>query len=73
MSKDNFETAFPFADERFSFFGMTVRDYFAAKAMQPIYENYTAYAEEAGYDENWITAIALDSYAMADAMLEARK
>ena len=44
--------------------GMTLRDYFAAKAMQ-------AMAAKGGY-EKWIY-ISQDAYELADAMLEARK
>ena len=44
-------------------FGMTLRDYFAAKAMQ-------------GFQEQWVydnsDEIASKAYAMADAMLKAR-
>lgn len=48
--------------------GMTLRDYFAAKAMQA---NLTVIREFP--DENWRMGLALDAYATADAMLEARK
>lgn len=44
--------------------GMTLRDYFAAKAMQ-------GFVEAAGMDVDFIGA-AGDAYTMADAMLEAR-
>ena len=50
--------------------GMTLRDYFAAKAMQS-YAAYVAAADvrfSATYDE-----IASEAYAIADAMLAARK
>lgn len=43
--------------------GMTLRDYFAAKAMQ----------EMLGGNYQFMTQIARDAYIMADAMLEARK
>jgi len=56
--------------------GMTLRDYFAAKAMVSMQERY--------YDmflnntfEDWnnegIPALAMDSYEIADAMLKARE
>ena len=48
--------------------GMTLRDYFAAKAMEVDYtlaKNYT--------DPDWRYGIALDAYKMADAMLKARE
>jgi hypothetical protein len=48
--------------------GMTLRDYFAAKAMQ-------GEVSRAGYYRagNKMPHIAIDAYAMADAMLEARE
>jgi hypothetical protein len=46
-------------------FGMTLRDYFAAKAMQGLLSNRNA---EAAIDE-----FATKSYRMADAMLKARE
>ena len=48
--------------------GMTLRDYFAAKAMEVDYtlaKNFT--------DQDWRYGIALDAYKMADAMLKARE
>jgi hypothetical protein len=45
--------------------GMTLRDYFAAKAMQVFCKDTDDYTS--GYD-----GVALDAYAMADAMLQAR-
>ena len=53
--------------------GLTVRDYFAAKAMPACYAEYCAHANTQGYDEDWKMDVALDSYAMADAMLKARE
>ena len=47
--------------------GITLRDYFAAKAMEVDYtlaKNFT--------DPDWRYGIALDAYKMADAMLKAR-
>ena len=47
--------------------GMSLRDYFAAKAM------VVGLAETNEYlDEHWRMGVALDAYAMADAMLAAR-
>lgn len=58
--------------------GMTLRDYFAAKAMQSILPQYDVCA--AGDDEGYATKpdslpllLAKDAYAVADAMMEARK
>lgn len=45
--------------------GMTLRDYFAAKAMQSMNTRQD-------YSDAPADAIALDAYALADAMLEAR-
>ena len=55
------------------FAGMTLRDYFAAKAMPSCYAEYCAHANAQGYSEDWKMGVALDSYAMADAMLKARE
>ena len=60
--------AFP-SDAPQNFEGMTLRDYFAAKAMQAlITSRYTDY-ENGWYDEE---RVADNSYEMADAMLKAR-
>ena len=55
------------------FAGMTIRDYFAARAMTACYAEYCAHANVQGYEEDWKMGVALDSYAMADAMLKARE
>jgi hypothetical protein len=61
MSKDNSGPAFPAAPHMP---GMTLRDYFAAKAMQGlIYDKLP---------ENELRTAARYSYAMADEMLKAR-
>lgn len=52
--------------------GMTLRDYFAAKAMPACYAEYCAHANTHGYEEDWKMGVALGSYTMADAMLKAR-
>ena len=62
------EPAFP--NEGFNgwgkpFEGMTLRDYFAAKAMQSM-------NSREDYVDAPADAIALDAYALADAMLKAR-
>jgi hypothetical protein len=46
---------------------MTLRDYFAAKVMQSLMQEHT------GGDERYYASCADTSYAMADAMMEARK
>ena len=49
------------------YYGMTLRDYFAAKAVQVDYELAKKFS-----DPDWRIGIALDAYKMADAMLKAR-
>jgi hypothetical protein len=58
----------PSADCRYADAGMTLRDYFAAKAMQ-------AYYLDPEIDQccGKLESVARWSYEMADAMLEARK
>ena len=55
--------------------GMTLRDYFAAKAMQSImrfYDMQTSFEDDEVNDpEGMPTLIAIDAYIMADAMLKA--
>ena len=48
--------------------GMTLRDYFAAKAMQGL----TTTLDQTDEEPLW-TVIATDSYKLADAMLKARQ
>lgn len=53
--------------------GLTVRDYFAAKAMQaliPLQFDSSSYGTNPGLDPG--EGIALDAYAYADAMLKER-
>jgi len=55
-------------------FGMTLRDYFAAKAMTIIWDAYDkGYCGVVNNNEFDNTALAKGAYAIADAMLEARK
>jgi hypothetical protein len=67
------ESAFPISGSQYRHTeGMTLRDYFAAKAMQgqlSIRENIIALARE----QIKIEDVCLDSYAVADAMLKARE
>lgn len=65
MSKtQNGEPAFPDSDGQTDYTGgMTLRDYFAAKAMQGILAKYGEYDSD----------IASDAYKMADAMLAERE
>ena len=51
--------------------GMTLRDYFAAKAMQGLMHNYHPcdFLEHKG----WLKDISMASYQMANAMMKARE
>ena len=48
--------------------GMSLRDYFAAQAIGPLLQQIETYTHE-----NWRLGLAIDAYAIADAMLEARE
>jgi hypothetical protein len=67
MSKNN-QPAFPTTINREIVRGMTLRDYFAAKALPVIY------TESINVDESYATfdEIAEDAYRLADAMLRAK-
>ncbi len=57
------------------YFGITMRDYFAAKVMPAIYDVAMREAEQGSgllADDQWRVGLALDAYKMADAMLLAR-
>ena len=64
MTTDNGNPAFPVGTH---FLGMTLRDYFAAKAMQGMLAY--SYLHPLSMEDG----CARDAYAMADAMLEARE
>jgi len=51
-----------------AFQGMTLRDYFAAKAMQPVMAHSGGY-----WNEERMERYAVTAYLMADAMMEARE
>lgn len=53
--------------------GMTLRDYFAVKVMPACYAEYRTHEDSQGFDEGCKMRLALDAYAMADAMLKARE
>ena len=55
-------TAFPWTHNDLTCTGMTLRDYFAAKAMQALIDNDGLFSE-----------IPTQAYALADAMLKARE
>ena len=67
MSKDNGGPAFPteHTDASGLYDGMTLRDYFAAKAMQGMIASY-------GYLRSEVDVIAESAYDCADAMLKER-
>ena len=48
--------------------GTTLRDYFAAQAIGPLLQQTETYPPK-----SWYLEIAVDAYAMADAMLAARE
>ena len=52
--------------------GMTLRDYFAAKAMQSTLAD-NSYVERTQTPAEWLAIVAKASYEMADAMLKARE
>ena len=55
--------------------GMQLRDYLAAKAMPAVYRDFwddVRAGRNGCVPEDWKIGIAIDAYAMADAMLEAR-
>ena len=75
MSKETGGTAFPVENLTYHP-GMTLRDYFAAKAMHAILRHYDVVVsfeeDEVNDPEGMPSLIAKDAYIMADAMLKAR-
>jgi hypothetical protein len=70
--KTEVPTAFPWNHGDLTCTGMTLRDYFAAKAMQgqlSILENVTALARE----QIKLEDVCIASYEVADAMMKARE
>jgi hypothetical protein len=61
-------SAFPFSTESYTEFGMTLRDYFAAKAMQSL-----IIANGPAPQGGWPTYAERTAYLVADAMLKARE
>ncbi len=66
-TQDDGGPAFACASPHFDSLGMSLRDYFAAAAMQGFVSSYT------NGDSGDADAVAGDSYTLADAMLAARK
>ena len=53
--------------------GMDLRDYFAAKVMPTLIANFLSKDLDEVDPMGWVDGLATDAYAMADAMLKARK
>jgi hypothetical protein len=53
--------------------GMTLRDYFAAKALPAIYKDTCECARVEGWPLDWRGEVAGEAYDLADAMLKARE
>ena len=75
MTKKTGGPAFPTSDwyvneKAYKMHGMTLRDYFAAKALQGM---IVANGDSNGYLEYEEEMVAKNAYKLADAMLEARK
>jgi hypothetical protein len=69
MSEEKFEPAFP-SERSFTYFhGMSLRDYFAAQAMNAFVDKDQWQSSIGDVAED----VAFKAYALADAMLEARK
>ena len=54
-------------------FGISMRDYFAVRAMQSLVTNFLAQELDEVDTLGWMGGLAMDSYSMADAMLKARE
>lgn len=66
--------AFPInVDSEMTCLGMTLRDYFAAKAMQGIISKMPFYLDEKQELEKILNSISKGAYSYADAMLKARE
>lgn len=76
MQKETGGQAFPTVDgnydEKYSGPGMTMRDYFAAKAMAAIVRRWDGHSFGGGENSPQYKELAEDAYYIADAMLEAR-
>ena len=75
---DNTPTAFPWTHDNVTCTGMTLRDYFAAKAMpvamETLRQDWTKdMGEEWYWNRSELELIAEHSYKLADAMLKARE
>lgn len=61
-------TAFPWTHDNMTCTGMTLRDYFAAKAMQNFRDQIGSQS-----DQEWFDKMAKGAYRVADAMMKARE
>jgi hypothetical protein len=52
--------------------GITMRDYFAAKALPPLIGNFLSKDLDLTDPNGWMDGLAMDAYSMADAMMKAR-
>lgn len=72
-------TAFPVSEEAARgkvagvYGGMSLRDYFAAKAMVGVHAEYMGFAKGSPLTRDDYHNIAADSFTLADAMLKARQ
>lgn len=74
MAKNDGGSAFPVVNQMGTQSGMSLRDYFAAKAMQGWLASYGDEASHpARYGNGAADDLARDSYAIADAMLAERE
>ncbi|MGQ5735383.1 hypothetical protein ACUNI2_26880 [Serratia sp. IR-2025] len=76
MSKETGGQAFPFTphieSKNTEELGMSLRDYFAAKAMQAIVRRYDGHSFGGGSESPQYKELSDDAYCIADAMLKAR-
>lgn len=73
--KDTGGPAFPVAgsEHNYPIEGMTLRDYFAAKAMAAIVRRWDGHSFGGGPDSPQYKELAEDAFFIADAMLKARE
>jgi len=71
MNAPAFPVAFKWGEELSQYNGMTLRDYFAAKAMQPVVDDFLSSGWSFA-NEDLSQFIAQHCYEIADAMMKAR-
>lgn len=73
MSKDHSEPAFPSNSHEYGpVLGLSIRDYFAAKAMQGLQSIYWDTVDKYDTAEDVLSCMAQSAYEIADAMLKER-